>query len=82
MTEEKAEVQEETKQEEQSPTAPVDVKLEEKEEQVEEPKRRFNQFKGDDAGYLKQLEDAYQNSSNEGQRLSNEVTDREKEIAT
>jgi hypothetical protein len=82
-TPEVTETEEETKQEKASSGALEDVKPEVKEEPVqEEPKKRFNQFKGDGEVYLKQLEDAYQNSSTEGQRLSKDLTDREKEIET
>ncbi len=58
---------------------------EEKEEEKKEEEKgyqgRFTQFQSDSQdAYLKQLEQAYAESSKEGQRLSGELSEREKEI--
>jgi len=52
-----------------------------KEETKAEFKKRFTQLKGDDIDeYLKNLEDAYANSSTEGQRLNQRATEAERKF--
>jgi len=80
VEEKKVEPQEEENQPTETPEETTEEQTEEK-GQEEQPKFRFTQFQADTADeYTKKLEDAYLNSSQEGQRLSRELGESKKEM--